>query len=462
MTPEFGPDGYLQCEPFTRRPVADLWELNVWTAERLQGEFAEWLSPLTLGTQPSTIMTTIEEKIARCEAAVLRATPPQYSARAERPLDVVLDDIQRTAALPLEDAITLPPEAYTSEAFHQWEIDHVFTPEWQCLAHISQIPNAGDFLSLDLLGEPLIVVHGKDGAIRVLSRTCPHRGMDIMPPGFDRDGYGIAGPAEDGAPASGHTRLFLCPYHMWTFELDGRLKACPEMHLAKGFQRDEWGCVNFRSEVWNGFIFGNLDGTAEPLRASPRRDGFRLRPMESRRHEDRAAARVGLPFNWKVLVENFMESYHHLGAHAKTLQPMMPARDTWNEQERALFMRCHIPYKPAALDELNQRAHPFGFPTIATLDDSKKQECGLFLVYPNCLLSFCPTVWCGIASRRRARIACACSRRCSCPRKQRTIPIMRRCSRARRRSWSSFTSRTWKCAWPFSAACTRSARNAAA
>jgi phenylpropionate dioxygenase-like ring-hydroxylating dioxygenase large terminal subunit len=326
---------------------------------------------------------------------VLRATPPKYSARAERPLDAVLDDIQRTAALPLENAITLPPEAYTSEAFHQWEIEHVFKPEWQCVAHISQIPNAGDFLSLDLLGEPLIVVNGKDGAIRVLSRTCPHRGMDIMPPGFGRDGHSIAEPAEDGALASGHTRLFLCPYHSWTFELDGKLKACPEMHLAKGFQRDEWGLREFRSEVWHGFIFVNLDGTAEPL--APR-----LAEMDADFGQwNPAGMKVVLqrewdcPFNWKVLVENFMESYHHLGAHAKTLQPMMPARDTWNEQERALFIRCHIPYKPSVLDELNLSAHPFGFPTITTLDESRKQEGGLFLVYPNCLLFVLPdrVVW---------------------------------------------------------------------
>ena len=94
--------------------------------------------------------------------------------------------------------------------------------------------------------------------MRVLSRTCPHRGMDIMPPGFGH------GPAESrgGAPDCGHTRLFLCPYHSWTFDLDGRLKACPEIHEAIGFQRGEWGLREFRSEVWHGFIFVNLDGSA--------------------------------------------------------------------------------------------------------------------------------------------------------------------------------------------------------
>lgn len=101
------------------------------------------------------------------------------------------------------------------------------------------------------------------------------------------------------------------------------------------------------------------------------------------------------PFNWKVLVENFMESYHHLGAHAKTLQPMMPARDTWNERERERYVRCHLPFKDAALDELRPREHPFGFPTIEALDEEKKSESGLFLLHPHFLAFTMPDrlVW---------------------------------------------------------------------
>lgn len=325
------------------------------------------------------------EKIARCEEAVARSAAT-HSIRAERPLDEVLDDIQKTAALPLNRATTLPPEAYTSDVFYQWEVDHLFKPEWLCLAHISQVPAAGDFLTLDLLGEPLVVVHGKDGVVRVLSRTCPHRGMDIMPPGFGLEGHGTA-EATPGQPGCGHTRLFLCPYHAWTYELDGRLKACPEMHQAEGFIRDEIGLHEFRSEIWNGFVFVNLDGTARPLSS-------RLAGMDADFGQwNPAGMKIVLqrewdcPFNWKVLVENFMESYHHLGAHAKTLQPMMPARDTWTEQERELYVRCHLPFKDAVLEDLLARPHPFGFPTIAGLGDSKKKESGLYLIHPD-FLSF--------------------------------------------------------------------------
>ncbi len=315
-------------------------------------------------------------------------TTDKPSLRPARSLDDILAEIQRGADLPLEEAVSLPPEAYTGAAFYQWELDHVFRPEWLCVAHVSQIPKAGDFLNIDLLDEPLIVVRGKDGAVRALSRVCPHRGMDIMPPGFGHPGHG---PAESRGGACGHTRLFLCPYHAWTFELDGGLKACPEMHLAKGFTRDDQRLMAFRSEVWNGFVFVNFSGGAAPLAerlAEMDRDFGAWNPGGMKVVIERE---WDCPFNWKVLVENFMESYHHLGAHAKTLQTMMPARDTWNEEERAGYVRCHLPFKNSLLPEMEEAAkrggHPFGFPTIAGLEEAKKKESGLFLIFP-CFLSF--------------------------------------------------------------------------
>ncbi|MGH8047702.1 MAG: aromatic ring-hydroxylating oxygenase subunit alpha [Chthoniobacterales bacterium] len=325
-----------------------------------------------------------ELHIAQTEAAVRRSAATG-GIRPERPLDEVLADIQRTAALPLEQATTLPPEAYTSATFYKWELEHVFQPEWLCVAHISQLPEPGDFLTLDLLGEPLLIMHGKDGAVRVLSRVCPHRGMDIMPPGFGRDEHSIAEAAD--SPGAGHTRLLLCPYHSWTFELDGKLKACPEMHQAAGFVRDAHALRTFRSEIWNGFIFVNLDGTAPPLAGRLTAMDADLGQWNPAEMEIVVQREWDCPFNWKVLVENFMESYHHLGAHSKTLQPMMPARDTWNEEERELYVRCHLPFKDSVLDELHARQHPFGFPTINALDDMKKKESGLFLIHP-CFLAF--------------------------------------------------------------------------
>ncbi|HTB79256.1 MAG TPA: SRPBCC family protein [Opitutaceae bacterium] len=329
------------------------------------------------------------------------AYPNRTSARtAQPPLSVA--DIQRgiceAADLPLSRARTIPAQAYTSEEFFEWEVRHLLRGGWQCVAHLSQIPQAGDFLNLDLIGEPLIVVRGKDDVVRVLSRVCPHRAMDIMPEGF---GYGGHGPAEAkaGAPACGHTRIFLCPYHAWTFELDGRLKACPEMHQADGFVRDEIGLKPFRSEVWEGFVFVNLDGQAPPFAEGLTGMAADLAAYRMRDMKLVIAREWDCPFNWKGLVENFMESYHHLGIHHKTLQPMMPARNTWTEQERRHYVRSHLPYK----DEVREEYRAFeargdfseDLPPVTGLSEAQKSEWGLFLIHPTFLLATAPdrVIW---------------------------------------------------------------------
>lgn len=322
------------------------------------------------------------------------------SARTAQPV-LSLEEIQRgiveAAARPLAEAITLPAQAYTSEAFFDWEVQHLLRAGWQCVAHVSQLPSAGDFLNLELLGEPLIIVRGKDQAVRALSRVCPHRAMDIMPAGFGYDGRR---PAEASSAAGcGHTRLFLCPYHAWTFELDGGLKACPEMHEARGFARDEIGLKSFPVRLWQGFVFINLDGS-EPdfenglLTAAADISAYQLAEMQlviSREWD--------CPFNWKALVENFMESYHHLGIHHKTLQPTMPARDTWTEEERRHYVRAHLPYKESAVAAqraLAASGQPGAeLPLIPGLSAQQHSEWGLFLIHPSCLIATAPdrVIW---------------------------------------------------------------------
>jgi phenylpropionate dioxygenase-like ring-hydroxylating dioxygenase large terminal subunit len=105
------------------------------------------------------------------------------------------------------------------------------------------------------------------------------------------------------------------------------------------------------------------------------------------------------PFNWKVLVENFMESYHHLGIHHKTLQPMMPARDTWSERERRHYVRSHLPYKDTVREEYRAFETKGDFsstpPPLPGLNPQQKSEWGLFLAHPTFLLATAPdrVIW---------------------------------------------------------------------
>ncbi len=303
----------------------------------------------------------------------------------------ILESIGKACDVPLSLATTLPREAYCSADFHQWERSHLLAGGWMAAAHLSQIPAAGDFLTLDLLGEPLMVVRGKDDAVRVLSRVCPHRAMDVLPPGYSEGCFTTASRREGLPESCGHTRFFVCPYHSWTFDLDGRLRACPEMQRAECFQRDGQGLHEFRSEVWNGFVFVNLDGGAEPFATG-------LEEMSRAIANWKPADLVVIlqrewncPFDWKVLVENFMESYHHLGAHRKTLQLLMPAKNTWTEQEHRRFVHSHLPYtaehQASIRESLANNDAATGFPVIKGLSEDGLTHWHLYLVHP-CFLFF--------------------------------------------------------------------------
>ena len=326
-------------------------------------------------------------------AACLPAPSPAQGYRgmipnAQPKLSVteILEEIQRIADLPLSQSTTLPSQAYTSEEFFAWEVENLFKNDWYAVAHVSQLPEAGDFINLDLLGEPMIAVKDKEGQYRILSRVCPHRAMDIMPPGFGHDGHS---PAEvrEGETGCGKTRFFLCPYHFWTFELDGQLKACAEMGGAEDFNRNDWKLREFRSEVWNGFLFLNLDGKA-PQTVAERYATLNesIAPWKTGEMKLISTNEWDCAFNWKVLGENFMESYHHAGAHSKTLQPMMPARDTWTEEEKPSHIRCHLPMKNALRDEIKALEAEGKrwdiFPPIEGLSEDDRFEWGLGLAFP--------------------------------------------------------------------------------
>jgi phenylpropionate dioxygenase-like ring-hydroxylating dioxygenase large terminal subunit len=163
------------------------------------------------------------------------------------------------------------------------------------------------------------------------------------------------------------------------------------MHQAEAFARDEIGLRPYRSAVWQGFVLVNLDGTADDFETGLEEMADDLAPYDLASMKLVIAREWDCEFNWKVLVENFMESYHHLGAHAKTLQPMMPARNTWTERERRRYVRAHLPYKPDVLANVRRREEmdrpSGGFSVLQSLRADQKGEWGLYLIHPNMLLT---------------------------------------------------------------------------
>jgi len=157
----------------------------------------------------------------------------------------LLDTIREIAALPQESALTLPGRAYVDQALFDRECETVLAAGWHCLGRCDEIPNAGDYFTTDLLGEPLLIVRGDDGVIRVLSNLCRHRAMPL-------------------AEGHGNTDKFVCSYHAWSYARDGALRSAARMQ-ATALDKKSCRLPRFRSEEWRGFLYVSLDDEAAPL-----------------------------------------------------------------------------------------------------------------------------------------------------------------------------------------------------
>jgi len=290
----------------------------------------------------------------------------------------LVDQVVATAALPQERATTLPSGAYLSQAFFELERDAMLKRSWVPLAHVSQVPSVGDYLNVDLFGDPLLVVRSKDETIRVLSRVCRHRGMDILP-------------AEYGRPQRGKAAALLCPYHFWTYDLTGQLRGARHMEKAAGFVRSEICLHKFRSQVWLGFVWVTFDPAIAPVEEIYGDLEERLRSWKIETLRAGVELDWNCHFNWKVLVDNFMEPYHHLGAHSKTFEELLPSTDCWTEDEQRNFMVGHLPLAEKFRQQIDAgEGGPHSFPEVPGLLARDRFEWQVYCGFPFFLLITAP------------------------------------------------------------------------
>lgn len=224
--------------------------------------------------------------------------------------DELIDATARNKIIaPLDSAWTLPPSAYTDASLFSEEIEQLFMKDWICVARTEQLPDRGSYLSVDLPSVPLVICRDMEGALHALSRICVHRAMPL-----------VAG--------NGTATRFVCPYHNWTYELDGRLRSAPMMEGVKDFSPESCRLPELRLEVWNGFIFVNADPGALPLQPQLRGLQDHIANYDFEVLQIAETLHFPSPWNWKILIENFMEAYHHLGTHRDSLQPNYPARES--------------------------------------------------------------------------------------------------------------------------------------
>ncbi len=251
---------------------------------------------------------------------------------------------------------TLPPEFYISTTWLEHETEELLRREWLCLGRVEEVANPGDYFTLEVLGEPLLVVRDKGNTVRVLSNVCRHRSMQV-------------------AEGSGQARSFVCPYHAWTYQLDGELSRTP---LMEGVDKKSCSLPKLHTEIWQGFVYVNLDGKAEPL--APRLGGLDevLRNYHTDEMHHVFSIEEVWDANWKCLIENFMEGYHLSMVHPQTLGGRTPTKLCEKFKGGVGYSGYRANYPETA--PYRGKCHP-------DLSDRERNCSTLFCVYPTQLTS---------------------------------------------------------------------------
>lgn len=198
----------------------------------------------------------------------------------------------------LSHARTIPGRWYTDAAILEAERDKIFWRTWQPVAHAAAVAEPSSYTSAEILGEPIAIARDKQGMLRAFSNVCRHRAASII-------------------NGSGKGAALRCPYHGWTYALDGRLLSTPEFEGVEEFDKANVCLPPIRCEVWGPYVFVNLDANAVPLAEVlgeiPPEIARLGCPIENMAFSERRDYEIGC--NWKVYVDNYLEGYHLPSAH---------------------------------------------------------------------------------------------------------------------------------------------------
>src|SRR3984957_19586569 len=203
---------------------------------------------------------------------------------------------------PLAYAHTIPAAWYVDERVARLEQEKVFAYNWIALGRADQVAGAGQFFTFDLAGEPLVVIRGADQKLRAFYNVCRHHAAAVA------------------TASCGVAQFLRCPYHGWTYGLDGSLKGAPEFAGVCDFDRAANGLVPVQVAEWHGFVFVNLSAKSLPLESylgdlTPRvsTSGLRFYARKS----------YTLACNWKVYVDNYLDGGYHVPHLHKALDSVL-------------------------------------------------------------------------------------------------------------------------------------------
>lgn len=294
---------------------------------------------------------------------MVEAMKPAEPAIEARVRQLLGDEGMAAAYAPIEEASGLPAPAFWSQEWLDLEHDRIFRRNWVFAGAGAQLPARGDMKPLDIAGAPIVLVRGADGRVRGFHNFCRHRGAQLV-------------------TEPGSKRVIACPYHQWTYQLDGRLRSRPHFHGANQHERFEDGggprldLVEVRTAEWNGCLFVNIDGRA------PAVDEW-LAPLARRTSgydfaSIRWAGKIDFEIraNWKLVYENYMEGYHVFALHPQLLK-FAPMNIRWSgEWDEHVFYNDYV-YEAA------EEGRGAGLPTYPGLAPADANRGLWFLAFPH-------------------------------------------------------------------------------
>ena len=274
------------------------------------------------------------------------------------------EELSENVSRPFNQARAMPPSVYTSEDFLALETSSIFANEWFCVGRADALANSGDYVTLDLANQPIIVLRDKEGVLKAMSNVCRHRMSTLL-------------------EGRGNTRSIVCPYHAWTYNLDGSLRGAPAMDQNEGFCKSDYRLPDVRCEEWLGWVFVTLNPDVPPVARQLSKVEDLVGDYDMANYSETFFETHLWDTNWKVLAENFMESYHLPVCHAGTIGGLSkldemicpPGEDAFN-------------YHTILKDETLKIA--MAHPSNQRMEGDRRRTTYLLAIYPSLLITLTP------------------------------------------------------------------------
>jgi glycine betaine catabolism A len=279
------------------------------------------------------------------------------------------------AASHLVDALSgsgrmLPAEAYTDQSVLDFERAHFFSGGWVCAGRVDGLAQPGSRTALQIGDDAVLIVRGDDNELRAFFNVCRHRGSELMPCG------------ETARRAAIH-----CPYHGWTYSLDGKLRETPRYDAPEGFDCADYSLVPVRAECWHGWLMVNASGDAGPLSEWIGDFEQVVAPYEPERLVTGARHEYTMTANWKLPVENYHECFHCTVIHPQLCR-VSPPESGDNYREKGVWVGGTMDLADGAVT-MSMTGESDGIP-LRGLDAEQLRRIIYVQMFPNLLVSLHP------------------------------------------------------------------------